>query len=81
MILDPVSCPGKIHCTAVFAEPNGKCSELGGATHLYNPLEFRPCLSVVAYIKDKLSILFLDDGCVCLGILMRNFLRRKEEKD
>ena len=29
LVLDPVSCPAEIHCTAVFALRNGKFSRLG----------------------------------------------------
>ena len=45
MVLGPVSCPAKIHCTAVFALRNGRFSRLG-VTHLHTPIHFAPgCFS------------------------------------
>jgi len=41
MVLGPVSCPAKIHCTAVFALRNGKFSRLG-ATRPTPLLSFIP---------------------------------------
>ena len=41
MVLSPVSCPARIHCTAVFALRNGKFSSLGeGMARLHTSLRF-----------------------------------------
>ena len=42
MVLGPVNCPARIHCTAVFAQRNCKLSRLG-VIPTYTPIKFRPC--------------------------------------
>ena len=43
MVLRPVSCPAKIHCTTVFAVRNGKISRMGvGWLISHTPLSFVP---------------------------------------
>ena len=37
MVVDPVSCPAKIHCKAIFALRNGKFSKLGMTKPQYLP--------------------------------------------
>lgn len=54
MVLDPVSCPAKILCTAVSALRNSKFSRLGGwlTTSLHTLLRFRYWLNYVACMRD-----------------------------
>ena len=43
MILDPVSCPAKIHCTVVFTLRNRNFFTVGGLNHpLLTPFSFVP---------------------------------------
>ena len=54
-VLGPVSCPAKMHCVAVFALQNGKCSKLALAHPPYL-LKSRPCLSR----KNRFDPVFLE---------------------